>query len=275
MSPLHNDLLKKMTKVVCSAAKTLEKTYYRNIHKKEAPYYKEKYSNTFLPDYVTEIEKEIEYQIRNALFRDYPRISFIGEESQERLNTIENKDQYFLLDPIDGTMNFITMRDYFSISLAYIENNQVKIGVIANPISNLLFYACANQGAFCVFPSVSQNKHQIQVSEISHLREYQLDCEITFTDASDFDIVKRAIPYISGIRKSGSTALDICMIAMGRKSALIATHLESYDLAAGLVVGKEAGMIISDFAGNSATIDTKKIIAAPRQIHKKLLDYVM
>jgi myo-inositol-1(or 4)-monophosphatase len=222
----------------------------------------EKESMTGLPDFVTQTDKNIEEFLKSALHETCPGVAFVGEETGGSINA----DGYFLVDPLDGTSNFASLRDYFGICAAYIEDGEVLCSAVAIPMQDKVITAQKQRGVF-----VNDKPLPALETKASPLRETQLECELTFSSPNDFQIAQAIIPYVSGLRKSGSTAVSLVHMAMGRKTVCIANHLQPYDIAAPLLIARESGCLVSDFNGNDASINTKNIIAAKPQNHAELL----
>lgn len=221
-----------------------------------------------LPDYVTQADLEAEELIRKFLGHEHADIAFVGEEYG---GNIDAHERFFLVDPLDGTSNFKSLRDDFSVSIAYVERGEVCAAAIAHPTIRSIIHASAGNGVHitdmderAVFPvrGFYQGKD---------LKEIQLECEFPFTRDEEFGIVQKLLPAMSGLRKSGSTALDIFHQASGYKSAVLSSHLSPYDIAAGLLIVRESGGVITDLHGKPATIHSDAILSASPVIHDKLI----
>lgn len=213
-----------------------------------------KESKRNLPDFVTNTDKESERIIRETLNEIYPNIPFVGEECGGNFN---QKD-FFLVDPLDGTSNFVALRDYFSICAAYIKDNEVVAAVITDPLRDITVTAAKGYGAF-----INNKKIDLSSGDSSDLSQTQLECELSFTSIESYRLIENVMPKVSGMRKSGSTALDILNMVAGRNIVCIASGLEPHDIAAALLIVSEAGGTITDFSGIRANIFTKDIVAAP------------
>ncbi len=218
-----------------------------------------------LPDFVTDTDIEAQKMIGDMLARHFPEIPFVGEEGERKVHLPE---AYFLVDPIDGTSNFVALRDYFACCAAYVEEGNVKAAVIADPIRGFLVKAYEGGGvlkttldsplAGDVLPKLANDGDE--------LRQYQLECELAMNSPYHFSILQNLVPKMSGMRKSGSTALDMANMAMGRKMVLVSEGLEPHDLAAGLLIVREAGCAVLDLDGANASIQSKAILSG-RQSH--------
>jgi myo-inositol-1(or 4)-monophosphatase len=228
-----------------------------------------KESKNFLPDFVTNADKESEKIIREFLSGTLPDIPFVGEECGGDLE----QSKFFLVDPLDGTSNFVALRDYFSICAAYVEDGDVKAAVIADPMRGFLLKASKGAGVTKIDFNSSLDETPIpRLSEDDvDIRQFQLECELAMNTPENFSILEKLFPKMSGMRKSGSTALDMANIAMGRKIVLVSDGLEPHDLAAGLLIVRESGGIVTDLHGQNASIKSSSILAGSVDAHGKIL----
>ena len=216
---------------------------------------------------VTEYDLKSEKLIIDFLSKKYPHTSFLSEESSPSSNKSEN---LWIIDPLDGTVNFAHGIPFFSISIAYFENNEPLLGVIYNPLLDELFTAEKSKGAFF-------NKKPIQVSSTNELNSailatgfpYNIDknpqnCIERFTD-----IIKKGLP----IRRLGSAALDLAYVAAGRFDGFWETNLGPWDYAAGTLLIEEAKGKITTWEGNDVEVQkSKTILATNKLIHQELTD---
>ncbi len=201
------------------------------------------------PDFSTVEDKRAEPIIRDLFKLRHPHIGVAGEEGEkEALQT----DRYFLVDPCDGTTNFVLGVPYFAVSIAHICENDVVDGVIYAPCEEQLFYAAKNRGA----SSQSLRSDVIKAlhaSRESDPRRSLLIAEEAFscTCAQGQNLTKSvmAASLFAGIRKFGSTALDLAHLATHQPLALIATDLKSWDFAAELIIASEAGASLNPRRG--------------------------
>ena len=201
-------------------------------------------------EFVTNSDLKAEKIIIEELKKARPHYSIISEE-----NGIENnkdKDNTWIIDPIDGTVNFLHGVPHFAISIALKSNDEMITGLIFDPIKNEMFYAEKDNGAFF-------NNHRIRVSKKNEIN----DCLF----ATGGKIKKEPdIPY----RKSGSAALDMAYVAAGRYDGFFQHDLNLWDIAAGIVLIKEAGGILNkiDLSVNKNI----KVIASSDDINSKFLE---
>ena len=199
-------------------------------------------------DFVTNSDIKAEKIIIGELKKARPNYSIISEES----GVEKNKDtaNFWIIDPIDGTINFLHGIPHFAISIALKTNDEIICGLIFDPIKDEMFYAEKDNGAFF-------NNQRIRVSKKNNLDEClfavgKLRNEPSFT-----------------YRRSGCAALDIAYVASGRLDGYVQNDLNIWDIAAGIVLVKEAGVIINNIDLNN--IKNIKILAASAEIHTKFL----
>ena len=201
-------------------------------------------------DFVTNSDFNAEKIIIEELKKARPNYSFISEEKGIEDN--KDKKNTWIIDPIDGTVNFLHGIPHFAISIALKSNNEIVSGLIFDPIKNEMFYAEKNNGAFF-------NNHRIRVSKKSKLN----DCLFV----TGGKIIKEPdLPY----RKSGCAALDMAYVAAGRYDGYFQHDLNLWDIAAGIIIVKEAGGIVSKI--NMSINKNIKIIASSADINGKLLE---
>ena len=183
-------------------------------------------------DFVTKTDKHVEKILIEELSKTKKNYSFLSEE----VGSIENKDRdnIWIIDPIDGTTNFLHGIPHFCISIAYVCNNEIISGVIFDPIKNEIFYGEKNGGAFF-------NNQRIRVSKKNKFNECLF--------GSNLDSIKN---FELNMRISGSAALDLAYVAAGRLDGFFQKKLNIWDIAAGIIILEEAG-------GKISPLDNKKI----------------
>ena len=203
-------------------------------------------------DFVTNADLKAEKIIIEELKKAKPNYSIISEESGIENN--KDKDNTWIIDPIDGTINFLHGIPHFAISIALKSNDEIISGLIFDPIKDEIFYAEKNNGAFF-------NNQRIRVSQKNKIE----DCLFVAGGKLKNDI---NFQY----RKSGCAALDMAYVASGRYDGYFQYDLNIWDIAAGIVLLKEAGGIMNDI---DISINTKiKIIASSANINAKLLEKI-
>ena len=201
-------------------------------------------------DFVTNSDLKTEKIIIEELKKAKPNYSIISEENGIEINKdIKNT---WIIDPIDGTVNFLHGVPHFAISIALKSNNEIVSGLIFDPIKNEMFYAEKNNGAFF-------NNHRIRVSKKNELNNCLFVTGETVT--KNIDLI---------YRKSGCASLDMAYVASGRYDGYFQNNVNLWDIAAGIVLVKEAGGIINqiDLSDNTNI----KIIASSADINSKLLE---
>ena len=197
-------------------------------------------------DFVTNSDKKVEQILIKELSKK--KFSIISEEAGSIIK--ENNSNFWIIDPIDGTTNFLHGIPHFCISIAYACDNEIISGVIFDPIKNEIFYGEKNLGAFF-------NNKRIRVSKKNNLDECLF--------GSNLDSVKN---IDLNLRVSGSAALDLAYVASGRLDGFISTKLNIWDIAAGIIILDEAGGKISPV--NINDLNNHKIIASSEAINTDL-----
>ena len=198
-------------------------------------------------DFVTKTDKRVEEILVQELSKNKKNYSFITEETGIIKNS--NKDTFWIIDPIDGTTNFLHGIPHFAISIALKFNNEIMSGVIFDPIKNEMFYAEKNNGAYF-------NNQRIRVSKKKNLEE----C-LFATGGKEFKINLNT-------RKSGSAALDMAYVAAGRFDGYFQDNLNIWDIAAGIILVEESGGKINEI--NYDNVSELKIIASSNSIYEKM-----
>lgn len=216
-------------------------------------------------DFVTEVDKQTEADILEVIRKAYPEHSFIGEESGV---TPGNPDFQWIIDPLDGTTNFIHGLPHFAISIAFKQKGKLEHGVIYDPVRDELFSASRGEGA-------KLNNYRIRVSECTKLERALIGTGFPFKNPELFSryiqCLENLYPKISDLRRGGSAALDLAYVAAGRLDGHFELALKEWDIAAGVLLIKEAGGMVSDFSGQENYLQTGHIICGNTKIFKPLL----
>ena len=205
-------------------------------------------------DFVTKTDKRVEEILIQELSKAKKNYSFITEESGIIKN--KNEDACWIIDPIDGTINFMHGIPHFAISIALRINGNLKSGLIFDPIKNEIFYAEKNSGAYF-------NNHRVRVSSKINLEECLF--------SSNSDGVKLATPHLN-MRNTGCASLDLAYVGAGRLDGFFNNKINIWDIAAGILIIEEAGGKVSDISefGDEA-IDIK---ASNSNIYQKMLEKI-
>jgi myo-inositol-1(or 4)-monophosphatase len=217
-------------------------------------------------DFVTNADKRTEKILIDELTRVRPGYGFLSEEC----GTIEGKDKThrFIIDPIDGTSNFLHGLPHFAISIALEREGQIVTALVYNPATDDMFIAEKGQGAFL-------NNKRLRVSARKTLNTALVATGIPFQGHGDFarfDAELGAlVPQVAGIRRFGAASLDLAYVAAGRFDAFWERDLAPWDIAAGLLLVKEAQGVVSDLSGGTNMLDTGSILAANDPLHPVVL----
>lgn len=199
-------------------------------------------------DYVTESDEKCEELIRETLLSAYPEDGFFGEEEGES----KGKSGRWIVDPIDGTTNYISDIPLYTISIAYEAEGELVLGCVYCPRLSEMYTAVKGMGAF-------RNGEPIHVSEKTCLRDALVGMSFAHRVETDGNRMMRAIPAlresVSDMRRLGSAALDLCFTASGRYEAFMELGLHIYDIAAGMVIVREAGGTVAGWPGDSAPVE--------------------
>ncbi|MDC3249673.1 inositol monophosphatase [Candidatus Pelagibacter sp.] len=206
-------------------------------------------------DFVSNADTKAEKIIIEELKKARPNYSIISEEDGSETN--KDTQNIWIIDPIDGTTNFLHGIPHFAISIALKSKNEIVCGVIYDPIKDEMFYAEKNNGAYF-------NNHRIKVSK----RKNFDDCIFAMGGNDDEKLKNKAISNKS-IRKSGSAALDMAYVAAGRYDGYFQKNLKLWDIAAGIIIVKEAGGQTNEIDLNKN--ENIKIIASSSSINEKLV----
>ena len=222
-------------------------------------------------DYVTEVDRALEKEIVYHLRKAYPNHTIHGEES----GIIEgnNSDYEWLIDPLDGTTNFIHGIPHFAISIACLCKGQLQHAVVLDRVKRDEFTASRGRGAYL-------NDRRLRVTSQSGLEDALIATGIPFSGFA-YDNIR---PYLAcleevagetaGIRRIGAAALDLAYVAAGRFDGFWEMNLKPWDMAAGILLIQEAGGLVSDFAGDNKIMTSGNIVGGTPKVFKPLLQIV-
>jgi len=222
-------------------------------------------------DFVTSADKRTEKIIIEELQKAHPDYGIITEESG--IINKANTNNRWIIDPIDGTTNFLNGIPQFAISIGYEEENEIKCGVILDPIKNEMFCAEKGNGAYL-------NNSRIRVSNKKKLKDALLvtggprqSSKIKEEIFSEFIKVSNSV--LSPVRKFGSAALDVAYVACGRFDGYWQRELNYWDIAAGIIILKEAGGFVNFFEKDNEAPLKRNILASNSNIHDELSNLIL
>ena len=220
-------------------------------------------------DYVTSVDKAAEAEIIEIIQKSYPDHTIISEE----LGALEGKDSdiQWVIDPLDGTTNFVKGLPHFSVSIAIRVKNRTEVGVVYDPIRNELFTAVRGEGA-------KLNEVRLRVDSQNELNGAILATGFPFKQPSlmptQFAIMNNLIDEAADFRRTGSAALDLCYVASGRVDGYFEMGLKPWDCAAGDLIVRESGGLVCDFNAGHGYLRSGNIVAAPARILKEMLNKI-
>ncbi|MCC2614939.1 inositol-1-monophosphatase [Aestuariibacter halophilus] len=216
-------------------------------------------------DYVTRIDKEAEQAIIAKIQQSYPDHSFIGEEG----GVIDGDEAYkWIIDPLDGTTNFIKGIPHFAVSIALQHKGKVEQAVVFDPIRGELFTASKGAGA-------QLNGFRVRASGARELAGTVLATAFPFKDKAALpaytESFNRIFTQAGDVRRCGSAALDLAYVAAGRYDGYWERGIKPWDIAAGELIVKEAGGLVTDFAGGNDTMKKGEIVAGSAKVVQQLV----
>lgn len=213
---------------------------------------------------VTKVDKISEKKIVELINKYFPNHSILTEEAGD----IKKGSSYqWIIDPLDGTTNYAHNYPFFSVSIALKKDNEILLGVIYDPIQDEIFSALKGKGSFL-------NGKKIRVSSVDKLRDsllaFGLPYDLTLDDknfVSFINLCRRS----HGVRRAGSSALELAYVSCGRLDGYWCQRLNPWDILAGAILVEEAGGRVSDFDNNKISFNQTSIIATNGLIHEELL----
>ena len=220
-------------------------------------------------DFVSEVDKGAEKAIIEVIRKAYPDHSILAEESGSH----KGNEYEWIIDPLDGTTNFLYGFPQFAVSIAVRHKNRITQGVVYNPLSQELFSASRGNGA-------QLNDRRIRVTPRKSLEGALLGTGIPYRDdhmhlMDDYlGMLKALVPGTAGIRRPGSAALDLAFVAAGRLDGFWEMDLNIWDIAAGVILVEEAGGLVGDLSGGMDYLKTGNIVAANPKVFKAMLQKI-
>jgi myo-inositol-1(or 4)-monophosphatase len=217
-------------------------------------------------NFVSAADKRAEETLYAELSKARPGYCFLGEEGGKREGA--DKSHTWIVDPLDGTTNFLHGIPQFAISIALEREGAVVAGLVYNPASEELFLAEKGKGAFL-------NDQRIRVGGRKRLADSVIACGLPHIGRGDLALAKKELgamqEQVAGLRRFGAAALDLAWVAAGRLDGYWERDLKPWDVAAGICLIREAGGYVSEIAGGDDIFSTGHIVAGNETIHKELL----
>ncbi len=249
--------------IAIEAAREAGKIIFRNMSRVHSLSIQTKEKN----DFVSEVDLKAEQEIINIIHRAYPQHGILAEESGD--SNSGNQDEYqWIIDPLDGTTNFLRGFPHYSVSIALKHKNRLEVAVIYDPFKDELF--CAGQGN-----GATLNDRKIRVSSLTSFEGALLATGFPFRENQNIDhylaSLKELMLQTSGIRRAGSAALDLAYVAAGRVDGFWEYGINTWDIAAGCLIVQEAGGLVGDTYGGHTHLESGNIVAANAKLFRLIL----
>ncbi|MGB4060331.1 MAG: inositol monophosphatase family protein [Burkholderiaceae bacterium] len=222
-------------------------------------------------DFVTEVDQAAEQAIIDTLLGAYPDHGILAEESGEHAGKHGGADHVWIIDPLDGTTNFIHGFPVYCVSIALAVKGKLEQAVIYDPTRNDLFCATKGRGAYL-------NDRRIRVAKRIHLRDTLLSTGFPFRPGDAMkpylSMLGDIMPRCAGVRRPGSAALDLAYVAAGFSDGFFETGLHPWDMAAGALLVTEAGGLVGNFTGESDFLHRRECLAANPKIYGQLVGVI-
>ena len=220
-------------------------------------------------DFVSRADIKAENTIIRELSSLHPKINIHAEETGNIKNSDENIR--WLIDPLDGTTNFIFSIPHFAISIALEKNDEIICGGVYQPLTDEFYWAVKGKGAFC-------NNLRLRVSKKENLSQCMLGTGIPHKGMQGHETylpgLEKLMSNVAGIRRMGAASLDLVYTASGKFDGYWEKNLKLVDIAAGSIIVKEAGGRVTDFKGRNNYLESGEIVASNFVIHDKLLSEI-
>jgi len=224
--------------------------------------------NTKSPnDFVTEVDQACEQVIIETLLQAYPDHGILGEETG-RTYGAKDSEYVWIIDPLDGTTNFIHGFPVYCVSIALAHRGVVQQAVVYDPTRNDLFHATKGRGAFL-------NDRRLRVSRRTRMQDALIGTGFPFRKGDNFKrymkMFEEVMTQCAGLRRPGAAALDLCYVAAGHYDAFFETGLNPWDVAAGSLIITEAGGLIGNFTGESDYLFQREVVAGNPKIYGQMV----
>ncbi len=218
-------------------------------------------------DFVTEVDQAAEKVIIETLLTAYPGHAILAEESG-RAHGAKHSDYLWIIDPLDGTTNFIHGFPVYAVSIALSFRGKIEQAVVYDPARNDLFFASKGRGAFL-------NDRRLRVSKRIRLAESLIGTGFPFRKGDNFkryvEMFEQVMQHCAGVRRPGAAALDLCYVAAGWYDGFFETGLHPWDVAAGSLMITEAGGLIGNFTGEADFLYQREAVAGTPKVYGQLV----
>jgi myo-inositol-1(or 4)-monophosphatase len=219
-------------------------------------------------DFVTEVDHAAEQAIIEVLKTAYPDHAILAEESGASANLHDENENVWIIDPLDGTTNFIHSFPQYCVSIALQQRGQITQAVVYDPTRNELFTASKGAGAYL-------NEKRIRVTKRDRMADSLIGTGFPFRGTDNLDEYVKMFRVMTektaGLRRAGAAALDLAYVACGRLDGFFEKGLQPWDVAAGSLLITEAGGIVGNFSGESDYLDKGNVIAGTPKIFAQML----
>ncbi len=218
-------------------------------------------------DFVTEVDRASEQAIIDILLKAYPQHGILGEETGTTHGHADSEFQW-IIDPLDGTTNFIHGLPVYAVSIALAHHGVVQHGVVYDPSRDELYTASRGGGAFL-------DNRRLRVSKRTRIEDSLIGTGFPYRRGDDLDDYLRMFKAVAercvGLRRPGAAALDLAYVAAGRYDGFFERGLKPWDVAAGALLVSEAGGLVGDFRGDSDVLHRGELIAGSPRIYAQLV----
>jgi myo-inositol-1(or 4)-monophosphatase len=223
-------------------------------------------------DFVSRVDKDTESVLIDALHKAYPDHAITGEEHGSAISASNGSEYKWIIDPLDGTTNYLQGIPHYAISIGVMRGRHIEHGVIYDPLKNDEFVASRGQGA-------QLNGKRIRVNPIHRLEDALLGTGIPpGSIEADLDRYMAQLKFFTGkcraVRRLGSAALDLAYVASGRTDGFWEFGLQPWDIAAGVLLVREAGGFVGDLAGGDSFMESGDIVAANPKLFKLMIQAI-
>jgi myo-inositol-1(or 4)-monophosphatase len=218
-------------------------------------------------DFVSEVDQAAERTIIDILLQAYPGHGILAEESG-REHGARDSEYVWIIDPLDGTTNFLHGFPVYAVSIALAHRGQVQQAVVYDPTRNDLFYASRGRGAFL-------NDRRLRVSKRTRMNEALIGTGFPFRKGDNFKryvkMFEEVMQHCAGLRRPGAAALDLCYVAAGYYDGFFETGLNPWDVAAGSLMITEAGGLIGNFTGEADYLYQREVVAGTPKVYGQMV----